>query len=326
MTNAEIASISYEDCPIKCVGCESMCDAVTIKQCRENLSARMDRWEGVTFDEKYVGSECKTLYFIAPKEMLSDFGFNYPDAVSTEVSLEYSNTNDIVASISPTNTEGEDYDWNPIELSEGEIKVLLNLAGEGRWKSTQFDEKTNNGAHTSLYFTAPKAWLDEYSVACPGAVQAIICLEFVIGTNYFEATLSPVDETGEEIGIPIPINLSEGDKKKFLRIAANGLKEKSIKSISDAYAVMDDFPARLGDTLLLALAERKGDSGLELANSIIRIFERCRTQKEYDVANLILQSVFGYNIEALVDKSLGETKRGSLLENYNEEELWEILE
>ena len=130
MTNTEIIEkISYANCPVKCVECESMCDLVTVKKCRENLSAKMDRWEKVTFDEKYIGSENTTLYFTAPKEMLAEFGYNYPEAVSTEVSLEYTNISDIVASISPTNTEGEDYDWNQIELADAEIELLLNLAG-----------------------------------------------------------------------------------------------------------------------------------------------------------------------------------------------------
>ena len=75
-----------------------------------------------------------SFYFILPKEALKLFGFEkYNEAVGTEIHLEVP-TNDFVAynttvMVSPTNKYGEDYDWNPLNLSRKEINSLLKIAG-----------------------------------------------------------------------------------------------------------------------------------------------------------------------------------------------------
>ena len=42
MDNAEIRHISYEECPIKCTGCEALCNEMPVGQCRKNLSQAFD--------------------------------------------------------------------------------------------------------------------------------------------------------------------------------------------------------------------------------------------------------------------------------------------
>lgn len=42
MTSSEIRKITYENCPLKCTGCEALCDEMTIGQCRKNLSEKFD--------------------------------------------------------------------------------------------------------------------------------------------------------------------------------------------------------------------------------------------------------------------------------------------
>lgn len=43
MDNTEIRQISYEECPIKCTGCEALCNEMPVGQCRANLSERLDK-------------------------------------------------------------------------------------------------------------------------------------------------------------------------------------------------------------------------------------------------------------------------------------------
>lgn len=37
MTNTEARSISYNECPVKCVGCESDCENMLVGRCKANL-------------------------------------------------------------------------------------------------------------------------------------------------------------------------------------------------------------------------------------------------------------------------------------------------
>lgn len=88
----------------------------------------------IVFDERYDDeeSETTTLYFIAPKEMLSEYGYNYPEAVSVEISIELPMGTLLAeracAAISPTDADGSDYDWNDIELPYNTINDLIKLA------------------------------------------------------------------------------------------------------------------------------------------------------------------------------------------------------
>ena len=42
MNNTEIRKITYEECPLKCTGCEALCDEMPVGQCRANLSQKFD--------------------------------------------------------------------------------------------------------------------------------------------------------------------------------------------------------------------------------------------------------------------------------------------
>jgi hypothetical protein len=89
----------------------------------------------IEFEERYDSEvyETTTLYFIAPKEMLkTTMVKDYPEAISMEISIEFP-MNHIEARyadvcVSPTNEEGEDYDWYDIELPYDEIEALIELA------------------------------------------------------------------------------------------------------------------------------------------------------------------------------------------------------
>lgn len=88
----------------------------------------------IVFDERYDDeeSETTTLYFIAPKEMLSEYGYNYPEAVSAEISIELPMGTLLAeracVGISPTDADGSNYDWNDIELPYDIVNELIKLA------------------------------------------------------------------------------------------------------------------------------------------------------------------------------------------------------
>lgn len=90
----------------------------------------------IKFDERYDDEENKstTLYFTAPKELLKEFDLkNYPEAISIEISLEFP-LDCIVpehayVSVSPTNKNGEDYDWCNFDYMDcNDIEALIELA------------------------------------------------------------------------------------------------------------------------------------------------------------------------------------------------------
>lgn len=92
----------------------------------------------IAFDERYDNEESGTvtLYFIAPKDLLSTYVplEKYPDATSAEISLEFPENNisaeNASVSISPTrevNGGSEDYDWNDISMAYNDINCLIEL-------------------------------------------------------------------------------------------------------------------------------------------------------------------------------------------------------
>lgn len=91
----------------------------------------------IVFNERYESEvyQTVTLYFTCPKEILFDVLKNeFPDAVSAELSIELP-ISDLEARyatvcISPTNEEGEDYDWSDISLPLEDIELLLKKAGQ----------------------------------------------------------------------------------------------------------------------------------------------------------------------------------------------------
>ena len=88
----------------------------------------------IKFDRKYddEDSGLTTLYFVAPKEMLSERGYEYPDAVLMEIRIEFPLNvifaEHAYASISPINADSLCYDWNDIYFPYDEIVELISLA------------------------------------------------------------------------------------------------------------------------------------------------------------------------------------------------------
>lgn len=89
----------------------------------------------VILEDRYKSDEYETmtLYFIAPKEWLDGL---YPDAVHTEISVEYPlnypEASAATVMVSPKRDLGEDgyedYDWSDLELPLSDIEALIRMA------------------------------------------------------------------------------------------------------------------------------------------------------------------------------------------------------
>lgn len=97
----------------------------------------------IEFDERYDCEEYETttLYFTAPKDLIHVMlGREYPDAVSMDISIECP-TGQLDAQyasvgVSPTNENGEDFDWCDVDLSYDEIEELIVLAEKSNMSMT----------------------------------------------------------------------------------------------------------------------------------------------------------------------------------------------
>jgi len=90
--------------------------------------------QNAEFDEKYDFNayQTTTLYFTASKKLLAFLPKEYPDAISSEISVEFPSENpEANAShvmLSPTNDMGEDYDWCEFNIPLECIETLLEIA------------------------------------------------------------------------------------------------------------------------------------------------------------------------------------------------------
>lgn len=90
--------------------------------------------EKAELEEIYVSEEygTTTLYFDASKELLKHLSEDYPEAVSSEISIEFptgrQEASACIVMISPTNDMGEDYDWCDFPLSSQFIEILFLIA------------------------------------------------------------------------------------------------------------------------------------------------------------------------------------------------------
>lgn len=78
------------------------------------------------FEERFESALGYTvLYFIAPKELVSD---KHPEAEHATVCIEWNDSDkemdNYSVTISPTK-DGEDYDWMPFELDSGDVEQLI---------------------------------------------------------------------------------------------------------------------------------------------------------------------------------------------------------
>lgn len=76
--------------------------------------------------------------------------------------------------------------------------------------------------------------------------------------------------------------------------------EKS-KMLNDAYVRIENFRDKLGEVFVDAFME-DDNSSYEISKSVIAVFDNCKTDREFEVADHMLTAVCGYGIETLISK------------------------
>jgi len=84
--------------------------------------------------------------------------------------------------------------------------------------------------------------------------------------------------------------------------------EKS-KILNDAYVGIENFRNKLGETFVDAYME-DSNSSYEISKSIIAVFDNCKTEREFEMADRMLIAVCGYSIESLIDQIKGRDASG----------------
>lgn len=90
------------------------------------------KFDDILFEDRYDDDETGTvtLYFMAPKELVE---YRYPEAESTEISLEYPESIPVVehATVQVSPTKGCcDYDWFDVFPTPDFVDALFKLANE----------------------------------------------------------------------------------------------------------------------------------------------------------------------------------------------------
>ena len=85
----------------------------------------------IEFEESYIDTDGNiVLYFIAPKELVSD---KFPEAEHSTISIIYhaydKDLDNCFTEISPT-TDGLDYEWSLIDLEKDDIRQLISKSAK----------------------------------------------------------------------------------------------------------------------------------------------------------------------------------------------------
>lgn len=88
----------------------------------------------IKFKERQDNADVKLtiLYFTAPKELFEERGYDFTEAVSVTIRVDFP-INDFSVEraevlISPVDEFGEHYDWRYINVSKNEVKDLIALS------------------------------------------------------------------------------------------------------------------------------------------------------------------------------------------------------
>jgi len=84
--------------------------------------------------------------------------------------------------------------------------------------------------------------------------------------------------------------------------------------IDNAYAEIDDFRLKLGEIAFDAIMEEDNFT-YDMAKGIISTFELCTTEREYDIANMMLTGICGYGLETLLNRIRERDKQGYFWES-----------
>ena len=83
------------------------------------------------------------------------------------------------------------------------------------------------------------------------------------------------------------------------------LKDENIEvlklSMDEAYAEIENFRDKLGE-MFLDIFNEEDNCTLEMAKGIIAAFEKCESQRDYDIANTMLRGICGFGLDHIIEE------------------------
>lgn len=132
-------------------------------------------------------------------------------------------------------------------------------------------------------------------------------LSHVLGINVGMENFRKIDaDMWNGIGGSLDIlDIDREKKNEEWQVLKEILKDENIEvlklSMDEAYEEIDDFRDKLGE-MFLDIFNEVDNNTLEMAKGIIAAFEKCETQRDYDIANTMLRGICGYGLDHIIEE------------------------
>lgn len=73
------------------------------------------------------------------------------------------------------------------------------------------------------------------------------------------------------------------------------------ETLDAAYAEIENFKEKLGENFLDAIMEYD-NSTYDMAKGIISVYRECKTERDFQIANDMLEAVCGYSFGTLIER------------------------
>lgn len=240
----------------------------------------------------------KDLYFMSDEEVL-----NWAISVEEDERWAELNFNESKFFI-----EYEDENFNKVELHELEIseeqlsEATRNTLNEYFECAQNFDaDFWKDPEHFRMYQESIKEQLDKCDA------DRYVHLYDVLGINVGIENFRKIDADMWN-GIGGNLDILEIDREKEneeWQVLKEILKDENIEvlklSMDEAYAKIENFRDKLGE-MFLDIFNEEDNCTLEMAKGIIAAFEKCETQRDYDIANTMLRGICGFGLDHIIEE------------------------
>lgn len=190
-----------------------------------------------------------------------------------------------------------------LELSEEQLKeVERNAINKYLECEQDFDSDFwKNPEHFNLYQEAMKEQLDKCDA------DRYVHLYNVLGVNIGLDKFRIIDSdmwngAGGSLDI---LDIDRVKKNEEWHALKEILKDENIEvlklSMDEAYAEIENFRDKLGE-MFLDIFNEEDNCTLEMAKGIIAAFEKCETQRDYDIANTMLRGICGFGLDHIIEE------------------------
>lgn len=240
----------------------------------------------------------KDLYFMSDDEVLSW-------AISVEEDERWAELN---FNESRFFIEYEDENFNKVKLHELELseeqlsEASRNTLNEYFECVQDFDaDFWKDPEHFKMYQESIREQLDRCDA------DRYVHLYDILGVNVGMENFRKIDaDMWNGIGGSLDIlDIDRAKKNEEWQALKEILKDENIEvlklSMDEAYEEIDDFRDKLGE-MFLDIFNEVDNNTLEIAKGIIAAFEKCETQRDYDIANTMLRGICGYGLDHIIEE------------------------